>query len=224
MADEIKDIQTEEEIEETEELEELEELSEEELALLQGEEEEEEYDPLDDFESFEDFANDPSLFEDDVRNRYNFTLETVPPFNLPPMATLVTDDLSGLSETDLRHAPSVTAIPYTDEFVPPRWVIIIEIGKELEHPRTPEHYISDIEVWRLDSEDVPIRIEHIERSWIDRNRVVLVRDYAEDCRLLIRVTCNVHGAWETRLDIKTLKPKRPEDINLYSYLEPNIFK
>ena len=103
-----------------------------------------------------------------------------------------------------KHVPVLEATKNEDG----TYLVTAEVGKEIAHPNTFEHYISWIKVYYLaEGAKLPVEIAstqftaHGEAEAFTHPKVAVNFKAEKGGKLLAQSYCNIHGLWESSLEL-----------------------
>ncbi len=104
-----------------------------------------------------------------------------------------------------KHSPVLEAVKNEDGSL----TVTAEVGKEISHPNTLEHHISWIKVYYLpEGAKLPIEIAsanftaHGESDTFTEPKVIVNFKADKKGSILAQSYCNIHGLWESTLDLE----------------------
>ena len=109
------------------------------------------------------------------------------------------EDIEHASDLEKKHLPVISA--------PARvkkgecFEVTVEVGKLMQHPNEPSHFIQFIELYADDT--YLTRMDFTARTTCPVMKVCLSLDQSYD-KLRAYERCNLHGTWENELDIKVI--------------------
>ena len=95
----------------------------------------------------------------------------------------VVENLDTASDFELKHFPTLTVDGN---------VCTIEVGKQVPHPQTAEHYISKIDLY-VDCE----LYKHVELSAEDAPFATIAVEGKSGSKVYAVENCNLHGDWKS---------------------------
>lgn len=104
-------------------------------------------------------------------------------------------DPANKSAMEKKHAPVITAPSKVKAGEP--FVVKISVG-EIIHPMAPVHYIHFAELYA--GNEVAVRVEFSPQFGVPEATLALKLD--RPVTLIAREYCNLHGLWESRLEIE----------------------
>lgn len=102
-----------------------------------------------------------------------------------------------------KHVPVLSVEKNGENFL-----ITAEVGKEIAHPNTLEHHIAWIKVYYQADGSKPVEIAstnfsaHGESNALTNPKVVVSLKATEGGKLYAQSYCNIHGLWESELDLE----------------------
>jgi superoxide reductase len=108
-------------------------------------------------------------------------------------------DTSGLSDLEKKHVPVITAPEKVKKGE--CFEVKVEVGKLLEHPNEPGHFIQVIDLYADDT--FLVRMDLTPRMTCPVLTTVVRLDHVYD-NLRAFERCNLHGTWETEVPIAVM--------------------
>jgi superoxide reductase len=109
----------------------------------------------------------------------------------------VVEDIEQASDLEKKHLPIITAKESvkSGEY----FEVTVEVGKLLQHPNEPGHFIQFIELFADDTYLARIDFTAKNTSPIMKTSIALEHPYS---KLRAFERCNLHGTWENEIDIQ----------------------
>jgi superoxide reductase len=106
-------------------------------------------------------------------------------------------DIEQATDLEKKHLPIITAPKKVRKG---EWFeVTVEVGKLLEHPSEPGHFIQFIELYSGDT--YLARMDFTPQTTRPVMKVMVALDHDHD-KLRAFERCNLHGTWEYEVDIK----------------------
>jgi superoxide reductase len=109
----------------------------------------------------------------------------------------IVKDPANMTELEKKHLPIITA-PKTVK-KGQNFEVVVEVGKLLEHPNLPAHFIEFIELYA--DHTYLARIDFTPKTTWPIMKVTVSLDHAHG-KLRAFERCNLHGTWENDIDIE----------------------
>jgi superoxide reductase len=106
-------------------------------------------------------------------------------------------DITAANDLEKKHLPIITAPKKVKKGE--YFDVTIEVGKLLQHPSEPGHFIMFIELYSGDTYLVRLNLTPQTTAPIMKIRIALDHDHSQ---LRAFERCNLHGTWEYDVDIE----------------------
>jgi superoxide reductase len=111
----------------------------------------------------------------------------------------ITADMKEATDLEKKHLPIITAPKKVKKGE--RFEVIVEVGKLLQHPNEPGHFIQFIELYAGDTYLARMDLTAKITCPIMKTCVSLDHDHG---KLRAFERCNLHGTWEHEVDIEVI--------------------
>ncbi|MCD1293436.1 superoxide reductase [Methanocella sp. CWC-04] len=105
-------------------------------------------------------------------------------------------DVKNMSDLEKKHWPRIECPDVVDAGQP--FDVVVNIGSGIDHPSEQAHFIQWIEVARGSCDISRVYLEPV----FSLPRVTFRMRLNKDTSLVVRESCNLHGIWENRKEIK----------------------
>ncbi len=106
-------------------------------------------------------------------------------------------DIEQATDLEKKHLPIISAPESVKKGE--HFEVTVEVGRLLQHPNEPGHFIQFIELYAGDT--YPARMDFTAKTTCPNMKVCVSLDHAHG-KLRAFARCNLHGTWENDIDIE----------------------
>lgn len=106
-------------------------------------------------------------------------------------------DMDNMTDLEKKHMPAITAPRKITRGKP--FEVTIEVGKMIEHPNEPTHYIEFLELYA--DHTYLARIDYTAQTTVPKAKLCLKLEHIHS-KLRAFARCNIHGLWEGHMPIE----------------------